>query len=48
LIKPEFRMDSYKKLTGAGESGQQQFEDSKGAFTKNAQSTLGLALIYKF
>ncbi len=48
LIKPEFRMDSYKKLTGTGESGRQQFEDSKGGFTKNSQSTLGLAFIYKF
>ncbi|MEZ4905793.1 MAG: porin [Spirosomataceae bacterium] len=34
LIKPEFRMDAYKKLTGTGESNLQQFEDSKGAFNK--------------
>ena len=48
LIKPEFRMDAYKKLTGSAESNLQQFEDSKGAFNKNSQSTLGLAFIYKF
>ena len=48
LIKPEFRMDAYKKLTGAGQDQMQQFEDSDGNFTKNAQSTLGIAFIYKF
>ena len=48
LIKPEFRLDAYKKLSGAGETNLQQFEDSKGVFSKNSQSTLGLALIYKF
>jgi len=41
-------MDAYKKLTGSAESNLQQFEDSKGAFNKNSQSTLGLAFIYKF
>lgn len=48
LIKPEFRLDSYAKPTGGGAESQQQFEDSDGNFTKSSQSTLGLALIYKF
>ncbi|WP_298354571.1 porin [Runella sp.] len=48
LIKPEFRLDAYKKLEGSGETKNQQFEDSKGDFTKNSQSTFGLAFIYKF
>lgn len=47
LIKPEFRLDAYPKLTG-NDSKMQQFDDSKGGFTKNSQSTLGLAFIYKF
>jgi len=45
LIKPEIRIDSHAKR-GAGEL--QQFEDSKGEFTKNSQTTAGLAFIYKF
>jgi hypothetical protein len=48
LIKPEFRLDSYAKLKGSGDTKMQQFEDDKGDFTKNSQSTLGLAFIYKF
>lgn len=44
LLKPEFRIDSYASRP----TGQRQFEDSKGNFTKNAQSTLGMAFIYKF
>lgn len=45
LFKPEFRLDSFAKGSGA-ESG--QFEDSNGKFTKNSQSTFGGALIFKF
>src|SRR5690606_33189670 len=45
LIKPEIRIDSHAKR-GAGEL--QQFEDSNGNFTKNRQTTAGLAFIYKF
>jgi hypothetical protein len=48
LIKPEFRLDAYKKIDGSSETKNQQFEDSKGEFTKNSQSTFGLAFIYKF
>lgn len=44
LIKPEFRIDSY----AARKDGERQFQDSKGAYSKNAQSTLGVAFIYKF
>ncbi|NIJ54257.1 porin [Dyadobacter arcticus] len=46
LLKPEFRLDAYPKVSGAGE--EQQFEDSDGNFTKNSQTTFGLAFIYKF
>jgi hypothetical protein len=46
LVKPEFRLDAYPKLSGAGE--EQQFEDSKGDWTKNSQTTFGVAFIYKF
>ncbi len=53
LLKPEIRMDSFKKLdytdVGLGNAGNyQQFQDSKGNWTKNAQTTVGLALIYKY
>ncbi len=44
LFKPEFRLDSYAKA----KSGDQQFEDKDGNFTKNSQSTFGGALIFKF
>lgn len=46
LLKPEVRLDSYPKLPGSGV--EQQFEDSDGNWTKNSQTTLGLAFIYKF
>ncbi len=44
LFKPEFRLDSYAKA----KSGDGQFEDKDGNFTKNSQSTFGGALIFKF
>jgi hypothetical protein len=47
LLKPEFRMDNFKKASG-GENAIQQFVDSNGNFTKNSQSTLGMAAIFKF
>lgn len=48
-LKPEFRFDDFMKMTGpAGEDEPQQFMDSNGKFTKNTQSTLGMAVIYKF
>lgn len=46
LLKPELRIDSYPKLGGSGET--QQFEDDKGNFTNNSQTTLGMAFIYAF
>jgi len=46
LVKPEFRLDAYPKVSGTNEI--QQFEDSDGKFTKNSQTTFGLAFIYKF
>lgn len=45
LVKPEFRFDSYSKR---GLSEREQFEDARGGFTHNTQSTLGVAFIYKF
>lgn len=50
LLKPEVRMDTYKKLdyTGPSAGDIQQFEDSKGEKTKNSQTTIGMAAIYKF
>lgn len=47
-LKPEFRIDSFKKIGGAGNEGAQQFMDSDGNFTKNGQSTIGMAAIFKF
>ncbi|WP_374756598.1 porin [Dyadobacter bucti] len=46
LVKPEFRLDAYPKVAGSTES--QQFQDSDGNWTKNSQTTFGLAFIYKF
>jgi hypothetical protein len=48
LLKPEFRVDAFKKSEGATFENLQQFEDKDGNFTKNSQATLGLAFIYKF
>lgn len=46
LLKPELRIDSYPKLSGATET--QQFQDDAGNFTNNSQTTLGMAFIYAF
>ena len=48
LLKPEFRMDVWNKLAGAGNENSQQFMDAKGNYSKNGQTTLGMAAIYKF
>ncbi len=48
LLKPELRMDIFDKVTGVGSEKSQQFQDSKGEFTNNSQTTLGMAMIYKF
>ena len=48
LLKPELRMDAFTKLDGAGNEQSQQFMDADGNFTKNSQTTLGMAAIYKF
>ena len=45
LLKPEFRIDTYKKT---GINNGEQFEDKDGIKSKNAQSTIGLVAIYKF
>jgi hypothetical protein len=44
LLKPELRMDNYAKR-GAGN---EQFIDSKGLYNNNSQTTLGMAMIYKW
>ncbi|HEU5291330.1 MAG TPA: outer membrane beta-barrel protein [Cyclobacteriaceae bacterium] len=46
LLKPELRVDSFEK-TADGENGQ-QFVDSNGNFSKNSQTTIGMAAIFKF
>lgn len=58
LLKPEFRLDNYKKLdytpvsgltqAGIDAGNYQQFQDKNGNWTKNSQATIGLAAIYKF
>jgi hypothetical protein len=48
LLKPELRMDVFKKMDGAGNEQSQQFMDSDGLYTNNSQTTLGMAAIYKF
>ncbi len=48
LLKPELRLDSFNKLSGVGNESSQQFMDADGSFTKNSQTTLGMAAIYKF
>ncbi|TAE32548.1 MAG: porin [Cytophagales bacterium] len=47
LLKPEIRVDTYAK-PGTAAEGNLQFQDSKGNFTKNSQTTVGMAFIYKF
>ncbi len=48
-LKPEFRFDNFQKMSGPlGENEPQQFQGSDGKFNKNTQSTLGMAVIYKF
>jgi hypothetical protein len=48
-LKPEFRIDVFQKmLSPSGEVNIQQFVDADGNFTKNSQSTIGMAAIYKF
>jgi hypothetical protein len=49
LLKPEIRMDDFKKEKGSvGEEVMQQFADSKGTYSKNNQTTVGMAAIFKF
>lgn len=48
LLKPELRMDNWTKLDGAANVKAQQFMDANGEYTKNSQTTLGMAMIYKF
>jgi hypothetical protein len=48
VLKPEFRMDVFDKLSGALNENSQQFMDSDGNFSKNSQATLGMAAVYKF
>ena len=48
ILKPELRMDVFNSLAGAANEKSQQFIDSKGEYSKNSQTTLGFAAIYKF
>ena len=48
MLKPEFRMDVFEEVSGAGNIQSQQFMDADGLYTNKSQSTLGMAAIYKF
>jgi hypothetical protein len=48
FLKPEIRMDKAKKSKGSEMIDLQQFEDNSGKFTKDSQTTIGAAVIYKF
>jgi hypothetical protein len=48
ILKPELRADVFTKLSGTGNEQSQQFMDADGNFTKNGQTTFGMAAIYKF
>jgi hypothetical protein len=48
LLKPELRTDIFDKLDGTANEKSQQFMDSNGEYTKNSQTTLGMAAIFKF
>ncbi len=48
ILKPELRMDIFNSLDGVANEKSQQFIDSKGEYSKNSQTTLGFAAIYKF
>lgn len=48
-LKPEFRFDNFKKMPDPlGENNRQQFLDSDNHFSKQNQSTVGMAAIFKF
>jgi hypothetical protein len=49
LLKPEVRTDVFRKITGTtDDSKMQEFMDSAGNFSKNTQTTIGMAVIFKF
>ncbi len=51
ILKPEVRMDVFKKFKNPGTTDAtdiQQFQDSNGHWTKNSQTTVGLAMIYTY
>jgi hypothetical protein len=49
LLKPEVRTDIFNKISGTIDDGKmQEFMDSNGNFSKNTQTTLGMAAIFKF
>ena len=48
FLKPEVRMDQFSKVEGIGNENNQQFMDSKGLYNKTSQTTIGMAMIYKF
>jgi hypothetical protein len=48
ILKPEVRVDSFKKISNGNESSSQQFMDDNGNFSRHSQSTIGMAAIFKF
>jgi hypothetical protein len=48
FVKPEIRMDAFSKVEGLANVNMQQFMDKDGLYSKNTQTTFGLALVYKY
>lgn len=48
LLKPEARFDQWSKVKGVGNENSQQFMDKDGKYSKSNQTTIGLAMIYKW
>jgi hypothetical protein len=48
FVKPEVRMDTFSKVEGVAYLNNQQFMDKDGFYSKNKQTTFGLALVYKY
>ena len=41
-------MDQFSKVEGIGNENNQQFMDKDGKYSKTNQTTIGLAMIYKW
>jgi len=48
FVKPEIRLDQFSKVDGIGNENKQQFMDKDGKYSKSSQTTVGVAVIYKW